>query len=160
MTKSRYIQLIHIAKSQLGLDDDLYRSVLLDLTKKSSCKDMGIIELEKVLTYMKSKGFKPKAKKSRKPGNSPVSRNKKAGEKTALDKLRQVWIEMARNGLLKNGSEQALVNWSKGQAKRFNKGVPIERLEWLDADVIHFLIEQLKKWYKRLDPKLYEVNNG
>lgn len=155
----QYIQLIHIAKAQLGLDDDLYRSVLLSLTNKSSCSDMGAIELDKVLEYMKSKGFKPSSKKSRK-GHSPVSRNKKASEKTPLDKLRQVWIEMAYNGLLKDGSEQALLNWSKSQAKRFNKGVPVERMEWLDGDVVHFLIEQLKKWYKRLDPQLYEVNYG
>ncbi|ASD67687.1 gp16 family protein [Pseudoalteromonas piscicida] len=151
LSKSRYIQLIHIAKGQLAWDDELYRQVLTGLTKKKSCKDMNAGELKKVLDHMKDKGFKVEVKKSGKGRNSPITRDKEPKDKTPLDKLRQVWIEMAHAGLLRDGSEQALLSWAKGQAKRFNKGVAVERLEWLQPSMLHSLIEQLKQWRKRLE---------
>ncbi|PCK29530.1 gp16 family protein [Pseudoalteromonas piscicida] len=148
LSKSRYIQLIHIGKGQLGWDDELYRQVLTGLTKKSSCKDMNAGELKKVLDHMKDKGFKVEAKKHG-GKNSPITRNKEPEDKTSLDKLRQVWIAMSHRGYLRDGSEAALLNWSKAQAKRMNKNVVIERLEWLRAPMVHALIEQLKSWYAR-----------
>ncbi|MCG7545577.1 regulatory protein GemA [Pseudoalteromonas sp. MM17-2] len=148
LSKSRYIQLIHIAKNQLQLDDELYRQVLQDLTKKQSCKDMSVSELDEVLEHFKSKGFKPVSKKGAK-GLSPMSRHKKPGEKTQLDKLRQTWIEMHRAGYIRDGSEVALLNWSKAQAKRWNKGIAVERLEWLTPEALGYLIEQLKRWHVR-----------
>ena len=41
-SKPKLIQLIHIAKSELGLEDDVYREVLANTTGKTSCKDMTI----------------------------------------------------------------------------------------------------------------------
>ncbi|WMO14345.1 gp16 family protein [Pseudoalteromonas piscicida] len=151
LSKSKLIQLIHVGKTSLGWDEDLYRQVLVELTKKESCKGMNVGELNKVLSHMKDKGFKVEAKKSGKGRNSPMTRDKEPEDKTPLDKLRQVWIEMAHAGLLRDGSEQALLKWSKGQAKRLNKGVAVERLEWLKPSMLHSLIEQLKQWRKRLE---------
>ena len=37
---SRLIGMIHVAKIQLGLDDDTYRALLIDLTGKDSCSRM------------------------------------------------------------------------------------------------------------------------
>lgn len=152
MSKSRYIQLIHIGKSKLGWDDDLYRTVLLDLTNKDSCKDMGVSELDRVLKYMQRNGFEIITKK-RGGKNSPMTRDIAPEDKTPLDKLRQVWIAMSHRGYLRDGSEAALLNWSKSQAKRLNKNVAIERLEWLREPMLHALIEQLKSWYARLMAK-------
>lgn len=67
-----------------------------------------------------------------------------------LDKLRQVWIQMHYQGLLSNGSEQALQTWASNQSKRLNKGVPVKKLEWLTGKMEYALIEQLKKWHLRL----------
>ena len=61
--KSWYIKLIHIAKNQLQLDDDLYRANLNELTGKNSCSAMSIPELFKVLDHMKKSGFKISNKK-------------------------------------------------------------------------------------------------
>ncbi|WP_141670974.1 phage protein GemA/Gp16 family protein, partial [Gilliamella sp. GillExp13] len=61
--KSKYIKLIHIAKTQLNLDDDTYRHLLLTITKKTSTKNMTVWELEKVITNLKLKGFKVKSSK-------------------------------------------------------------------------------------------------
>ena len=150
LPRARYIQLIHIGKSTLKMDDETYRSVLRILTKKESCSDMTQLELDKVLQHLKTLGFIPIASKKRSGKKlSPSSRDKDT--KSQLDKLRQLWIVMAHDGYLKDGSEQALLNWSKGQAKRFNKNVSVERLEWLKPDMLHRLIEQLKQWYKRCE---------
>ncbi|MBQ4851026.1 gp16 family protein [Pseudoalteromonas sp. MMG012] len=155
MNKSRYIQLIHIGKSQLGWGDDLYRSILMKLTSKDSCKAMNVNELEKVLKHMQSKGFEIITKKrSGKSGkNSPMTRDIDPEDKIPLDKLRQVWVAMSHRGYLRDGSEAALLSWSNAQAKRMNKSVAIERLEWLRESMIHALIEQLKSWYVRLMAK-------
>ncbi|KZN57635.1 hypothetical protein N473_07095 [Pseudoalteromonas luteoviolacea CPMOR-1] len=144
MNKSRYIQLIHIGKGQLNWDDELYRSNLIALTKKNSCLDMSVVELNKVLEFMKSKGFKPVSVKGK---HSPKTRDKVVH--SPIDKLRQLWIAMKSRGYLRDGSDDALLVWSKDQAKRLNHNVPIDRLEWLKPTMLHHLIEQLKAWYKR-----------
>ncbi|PHI35945.1 GemA protein [Pseudoalteromonas sp. GCY] len=153
LSKSKLIQLIHVGKTSLGWDEDLYRQVLVELTKKESCKGMNVGELNKVLSHMKDKGFKVEAKKSGKGRNSPMTRDIAPEDKTPLDKLRQVWIAMSHRGYLRDGSEAALLNWSKSQAKRMNSNIAIERLEWLRAPMVHALIEQLKSWYARLMAK-------
>jgi len=143
--KSWYIQLIHIAKNQLQLDDDLYRSNLKALTGKGSCKDMNIPELFKVLEHMKKSGFKAVAKNKK----SPKTRGNE--KHTPLDKLRQLWVQMSHKGLLRDGSEQALVKWASNQSARMNNKERIDRLEWLSTSLVHQLIGQLQSWQKRLE---------
>ncbi|TMP27171.1 regulatory protein GemA [Pseudoalteromonas rubra] len=147
LSKSRLIQLIHVGKGKLQWDDAFYREILVHCTGKDSCSKMNAGELNKVLNYMKSKGFEVITKKRGKGRNSPITRDK--DQKTPLDKLRQTWIAMKSRGYLRDGSEQALLNWSKSQAKRLNKGAAVERLEWLKPTMLHALIEQLKGWYQR-----------
>lgn len=60
ISRSKIIQLIHIAKSQIGLSDEDYRAVLESTTKKTSCSDMSLFELNEVLKAMKKLGFKVK----------------------------------------------------------------------------------------------------
>lgn len=152
LSKTRYIQLIHIGKNQLLMSDFVYRALLSSLTGKDSCKDMNISELEKVFLNMKSLGFTPISNRNANKKLSPKTRDK--SQKTQLDKLRQLWIAMAREGHLRDGSEQALLSWSKGQAKRFNKNISVERLEWLTPGMLHRLIEQLKQWHKRCESEV------
>lgn len=143
--KSWYIQLIHIAKNQLKMDNDLYRENLKAAVKKTSCADMSLSELVQVLEHFKKLGFKPKATKKLSPKSSD-----KPGEKTMLDKLRQVWIVMHKQGFINDGSEQALENWAINQSKRLNKGAPVAKLEWTSNQMRYALVEQLKKWHVRL----------
>lgn len=60
ISRTKIIQLIHIAKSQIGLSEDDYRAVLESTTKKTSCSDMSLFELNEVLKAMKKLGFKVK----------------------------------------------------------------------------------------------------
>ena len=76
MTKQRLIQLIHIARNELGMDEDTYRQMLQGLTGKASTKGMDTTQLNCVLESMKRKGFRVKpAGKPRKA--RPVRRRKK-----------------------------------------------------------------------------------
>lgn len=74
--KAKLIQLIHIAKSQLAMDDLSYREMLKRLTNKTSSTKCTVVELHKVLHELQTKGAKVKyfAKRSKKtdrlqPGN-------------------------------------------------------------------------------------------
>jgi len=155
--KTWYIQLIHIAKSQLDMDDEYYRLNLHEAVKKQSCADMSLSELVQVLEHFKKLGFKPKSIKKQ----SPKSSNKKPSEKNMLDKLRQIWIEMHKQGFINDGSEQALEKWAINQSKRLNKGAPVAKLEWTSNQMRYALIEQLKKWHVRLLQKaLPEFNKS
>ena len=52
MTKQRLIQLIHIARSDLQMDEDTYRQMLQGLTGKASTKGMDTTQLDRVLESM------------------------------------------------------------------------------------------------------------
>ncbi|WP_244903126.1 phage protein GemA/Gp16 family protein [Simonsiella muelleri] len=48
---------IHVAKTQLALDDDNYRAILQRVTAKSSCAEMNLQELQRVMAEMERLGF-------------------------------------------------------------------------------------------------------
>jgi phage gp16-like protein len=134
--KSWYIKLIHIAKSQLQLDDDLYRANLKELTGKISCAKMKIPDLVKVLEHMKKSGFK-------------VTSNNKPKLKGAHAKLFSLWQEMADAGYIKNRTYSALESWATANCKTKNGGVPVAKLEWFTPNMFSQAIEQLKTWKER-----------
>lgn len=62
MLRKNLIAKIHIGKSQLGLDDEIYRQLLVNTTGKISCAEMTEAELNAVLFAMTKKGFKVRSK--------------------------------------------------------------------------------------------------
>ena len=62
MTSS--IAAIHVAKKQLGLDEDTYRAKLRLIVGKDSTKAMSEAERQKVLEALRKDGFKPASKPS------------------------------------------------------------------------------------------------
>lgn len=55
---------IHIAKKELGLDDDTYRQMIATTTGgKRSCSDCSLAELHQVVQGLKNRGFKSKPRK-------------------------------------------------------------------------------------------------
>ncbi|CAM3726419.1 MULTISPECIES: gp16 family protein [Xenorhabdus] len=139
MTRQKLIQLIHIARSNLKLDEDTYRQMLLSETKKTSTRDMDIPQLTRVLETMKKRGFKIKpAKKSetsRRLDSHPQSK-----------KIRALWLEMASMGIVRDSSEQALAQWVKRETG-------IDSLQWLNSAQASRVIEKLKKWQHRVTRK-------
>lgn len=134
MSKNKLIQLIHIAKGQLAIDDETYRQMLFSTAGKYSTRQCSITQLQEVLNSLKAWGFSVKpAKKagSLKPDNSPQSK-----------KIRSLWLSLADAGLVRDRSEEALARWVKRETE-------VETLQWLDNVQAGRCIEMLKRWLAR-----------
>ena len=142
--RSRLITRIHVAKGQLAMDEEEYRFMLRSLTDKDSCKALNLRELYEVEAHLKKLGWKPKPRKQAKR-LSPVSTGKQ------VDKLRAIWIDMAKDGLIRDGSENALEQWVIRMSARYNQGRGIEKLDWLEQmpGVCARVLESLKRWDHR-----------
>ncbi|WNY75953.1 gp16 family protein [Pasteurella multocida] len=153
-TKPKYIQLIHIAKKQLGIDEISYQQMLERITGKNSTKQMTIKELDKVLSELEEKGFNNSAKKSRRSSSKTV-------KPTIVDKIRVVWRAMHANGIILDGSDQALNQFVHNivNVELSRKGnnflvIGVGALKH-DTKLATIVLERLKKWQKRV-----EVKNG
>ena len=142
MTRSNAIQIIHIAKGQLALDDDTYRSLLRAVVPgKSSCREMTIIELQSVIQALVAKGFKSK----------PLRRSKRrmsAPSDVSL-KIRAIWETMFKEGFIREGSDIALDRFVQRQTRIRNGGAGVSSLEWLRGDAEANFLESLKQWHIR-----------
>jgi phage gp16-like protein len=129
---------IHIAKTQLGIDDDTYRAVLKAATGKTSCKDMGVIDLNKALQAFKDRGFKSKPPK-KKPSKTTA---------TLTDKLIAQWRAMGKDGIVRDASDAALRSYVDRQTSGQFKAP-----QFCDNYTTIKLIESLKQWQKRVKSK-------
>lgn len=107
LTKPKLIQLIHIAKSQLHMDDDTYQAMLKANTGKDSTKAMTHAELQTVFDDLKKKGFKT---------TPPIARQNKSGDlRQANDDqsklIRHLWLSLHDLGEVRDPSEKALANY-------------------------------------------------
>ncbi len=57
--RKKYITLIHVGRSKLGLSDDDFREMKRGLTGKDSCRDMSLAQLRGLHRRMKDFGWKP-----------------------------------------------------------------------------------------------------
>lgn len=148
--KAKLIQLIHVAKRDMGLDDETYRATLKGVSGKVSCKDMSLSELHQVLENFKKTGFKVRAKKAKKRMSPPSSKRVRVGE---IKVIRAVWIDAAKAGLIADNSEEALDKWVYRMSK-------VRHVGWLDGDQAYRVLEALKKWIVRLMAKWLDEHLG
>ncbi len=125
---------IHIAKTQLGIDDDTYRAILWTVARVKSSKDLDWTGRKKLLEHFKAKGWKPAPPKKAKAAK-PVS----AGQEGLV---RSLWTELHEAGKVRDPSDAALGSWLK--RNRWP-----ERPEWLNHNQMTQAIEALKKWLER-----------
>lgn len=150
-TKPKLIQLIHIAKQKLKMDEISYRALLQNVAGKTSSKAMTIPELMKVLHEMEQKGFHKQSKRR----YSPQSVKSKAKSNIA-SKIRAIWIAMSKAGVIRDGSEKALNNWVRAIANPIlqQQGKPLAlNVGALDDRLASMVLERLKKWQKRVEDK-------
>ncbi|MBW8285771.1 MAG: regulatory protein GemA [Rhizobium sp.] len=141
MTSS--IAAIHVAKKQLGLDDDTYRAKLANITGKSSVKDMTEAERQKVLTVLRNDGFRPAESKPAKG---------LAGKYAS--KLQALWIAAYNLGVVHDRRDAALLAFVKRQT-----GLDHTRFLHYPDDA-RAAIEALKGWLKREAGVSYGNTNG
>ena len=137
-TKPKLIQLIHIAKGQLHLDDGTYRQMLTEITSKDSCGKMGKSELVDVFEHLKTLGFKTAPAKS-------------AGKVAQADdaqsrKIRSLWLTLHELGAVRNPSERALASYVERQTRK-------SALQFISTIEASRIIETLKKWEIRVRDK-------
>ncbi|WP_293266764.1 regulatory protein GemA [Neptunomonas sp.] len=120
---------IHIAKKELGLGDETYRAMLRQVTKKSSCADMHISDLYRVMEHLKALGYKPAVRKFGKRPNPPKDKVALMGKVEALLADRKLhW------------------NYAHAMAQRMFK---VEKVDWLDRDQLWRLVASLQKHAQR-----------
>jgi len=85
---------IHIAKQQLGLDDDTYRALLKSAAGVNSSKDLTTAGIDKVLARLAELGAKFTAPK--KSGRRPHNLNSSASNSKQLAKIEALLAEAKR----------------------------------------------------------------
>ncbi|MEW7865477.1 gp16 family protein [Aeromonas diversa] len=145
--RTRLLRLVQVARRTLHLDEESYRALLEASTGKRSAAALSVAELERALQALKILGFVPTAKKQ--PAGrrtAPLALGVKAPQ---VAKIRALWSEMARQGIVRDGSETALNHWVERMTARLNGGVGVAEVGWLDAPLAVKVLEALKKWSAR-----------
>ena len=133
---------VHIAKKDLGLDDDTYRDVLEAVTGKRSAAGLDASELDAVLKHFKARGWKPAVVKGGKSGAADSAQTRRRADHSVAKKARALWISLHQLGVVENPSEQALEAFAKRQ-------LGVDRLQWADQGQGFKLIEALKRMAQR-----------
>lgn len=113
--------IIHIAKAQLGLEEDAYRALLVRVTGKNSAGAMTEAERQAVIAELKRRGFKVQAK---------AKSHRKASEKAWVRLIYALWRSIGEKGGIEDASVEALRSFVK---KRTGVADP-EWLTYKDAD--------------------------
>ncbi len=136
---------IHLAKKDLGFDDDRYRALLMGVTGKSSCRDMTYLELVDVLDAFFKEGFVVTVKAKRPPLAPPRKGGDTAKRKIentpGQKKIFKLWFLLADAGFTNRGARylNAFIKKQTG----------IEAIEWVkSAKDERAVIEALKGWAK------------
>lgn len=125
---------VHIARKDLGLDDDTYRDVIerISTGRARSAKDLRYGELNDLLREFRDKGWKPKA----------ATAGGGAAKDAQSRKVWALWFALADAGVVRNRSAAALRAYVKRMVDR-------EDLRFCDQKDKAKLIEELKAWCDR-----------
>jgi phage gp16-like protein len=116
---------IHIAKAQLGLDDDTYRALLARVAGVRSAKELSPRQIGAVLAEFQRLGWTPKP--ANKAGRSTP---KPAAERKAL--VGKIEAQLADAGR----------PWAYADAMALRM-FKVERVEWCDTDQLRRLVAAL-----------------
>ena len=136
---ANHIAAIHTLKGKLGLSDDDYRVLLVNLTGKNSSKALGVQEQARVRDHMQHLGerlgvLKPTRQRSFAQNRAAASPRER--------KVWALWNQLHRDGVIQNHSAPALNAWVKRQ-------VGVDALRFCNAAQLDALIEALKAWQLR-----------
>lgn len=128
--KRKDIQLIHIAKQQLDMDDETYRAMLWAVARVKSSTALDYAGRKKVLDHLKACGFKPVSKNAGKPVNVKPDLAPLMGKIAALladMKLPWAYLTASRDG-------------TPCMLKRI---AGVDKLEWANAEQLQALVAAL-----------------
>lgn len=134
--RKRELAQIHIAKAQLGMDDETYRAMLWTIARVMSAADLDWAGRKRVLDHCKAKGFKVKSAKKAK-STRPLASDDQS------KKIRALWLDLHESGTVRDPSEKALAAYVK-------RVTHISALQWLNTYQASTVIESLKSWQARI----------
>lgn len=138
---STAIAKIHIAKAQLGLDDEDYRALLARVTGKRSSRDLNAREVDMVLGEFKRLGWRPKT-------NSGFRKSDKAYVRLVY----ALWKEAGRVGAVRDSSKSALMSFVGRQIGGGEDRAKVARSpDFLTAAEANKVSEALKARIKRAE---------
>ncbi|ALC15638.1 hypothetical protein DSOUD_0851 [Desulfuromonas soudanensis] len=130
------VTLIHVAKGELGIDDDTYRDMLQEMFGAGSSKDLSAAEADDLLEEFKARGFRvvsrhPRPAKKRPQGKNVVH----LASAAEIDKLNAV---------------ASLIRWrvANGLALFLEKRLAIKGGRVRTAREAYLAIEALKKMFE------------
>ena len=107
--RTHLIRLIHVARRDLDMADDTYRTLVAQLAAgKTSSADCTIPELERIIDHLKKAGFKVRKPKAAKPAESRA-----LATDAESRKLRAVWLLLHQIGATHSNTEAALAAYVK-----------------------------------------------
>ena len=126
---------IHIAKKDLGLDDDTYRSIIMQTVGKDSSSKCTDKQLDKVLRALKAKGWKNANNQKKKTRSAPSP---------LIKKIYALWGALQQIGEINTTEKTALDSFVK-------KHTGVDYTHWVDSRQAVKIIEILKKWKERVE---------
>ena len=136
MPVQKLLAKIHIAKKQLGLDDETYRSMLKNLTGKQSAKDLTDRQIILVINHLMHKGWQPKA--GPKKYDDLGKRDVYAASPSQLRLIEVLWHQVYRGNNETLHLRQFLFNHFK-----------VSDIRFLDSRTSYEAVEALKKMNDR-----------
>ena len=131
---------IHIAKQQLGLDEDTYRGLIHHVTGKRSAGELDSTERRAVLDEMARRGFRPQP---RDHGRGRRERPTPAAQHRQARKARALWLSLYHLGEVRDPAEAAMDSFIARQCG-------ISTAAWMkDPADARTVIEALKSWCER-----------
>lgn len=147
-----HIAAIHVLKGQCQMSDADYRALLIQLTGKSSSKDMTAGQQAAVRTHLQNLAVRlgvAKPAPAATPGAAQFTRRRIPAKRSSSDeqderwaKARTLWSQLARAAAARVDSDAALLAYVKRQTK-------MEAWRFLNGYQINVVIESLKEWLKR-----------
>lgn len=123
---------IHVAKKQLGLDEDTYRALLMRETGKNSAAKLTANEQRRVIEVLRTQGFKPASSAPQKGLKGKYAK-----------KLQALWIGAWNLGIVRDRRDAALIAFVTRQTG-------LDHVRFLHhSEDARRAIEGLKAWMTR-----------
>ena len=133
--KRRELATIHIAKKELGLDDETYRAMLWTVARVRSSAELDFTGRKRVLAHLKSRGFKSKPGKT---GTAARPRNFNDPDRgPSLRKIEALLLDAERTwAYVSRGAE--------GKDSLVKRICGVDAIEFADVDGLQRLVAVLQ----------------
>ena len=126
--------ILHVAKAKLGLDDDVYRQVLVRIAGVTSSTELDQAGFEAIMGFFDYCGFRPLAKGALRYGNRPGM-----AIFAQLELIRELWRELHD---ARECDDEALLGW----LRKYHK---VDSMRFLTMESARKAITALKAWKAR-----------